>query len=162
MKVEPEQSEQNPYIGLEHVTSWTGQLLMLNDQHEPESLCNSFHAGTVLLGKLRPYLAKAFCADFNGLCSTEFLVLKPVAYQQRYLFYLLLTNEVISLIHSSTFGARANWGFVGALHLPIPSTPRPTQLNPHSLVQTSKTNPKHTAALCASTQCSPATRYNHQ
>ena len=123
IKVEPEDAESMPYVGLEHVTSWTGKLLPLGDEQEPESLCNSFTAGTVLFAKLRPYLAKAFDADFDGLCSTEFLTLEPFDHERRYLLFLLLTDGFISLVDSSTYGAkmpRANWGFIGNIQLPTP------------------------------------------
>ena len=123
IKVEPGDAESMPYVGLEHVTSWTGKLLSLGDEQEPESLCNSFTAGTVLFAKLRPYLAKAFDADFDGLCSTEFVTLEPFDHERRYLLFLLLTDGFISLVNSSTYGAkmpRANWGFIGDIQLPTP------------------------------------------
>ena len=123
IKVEPGDAESMPYVGLEHVTSWTGKLLSLGDEQEPESLCNSFTAGTVLFAKLRPYLAKAFDADFDGLCSTEFVTLEPFDHERRYLLFLLLTDGFISLVNSSTYGAkmpRANWGFIGDIKLPTP------------------------------------------
>ena len=84
VKIEGDDAEGLPYIGLEHVASWTGSLLPPDDQQSPESISNAFTLGDVLFGKLRPYLAKAFTAEFGGLCSTEFLVLKPLAYEPRY------------------------------------------------------------------------------
>ena len=123
VRVESEDADQMPYVGLEHVTSWTGTLAHLDDQQTPESLSNAFTSGNVLFGKLRPYLAKAFCADFDGLCSTEFLVLRPFGYQHQYLLYALLTSGFVSLVDSSTFGARmprASWGFVSDSLLPVP------------------------------------------
>ena len=122
-KVEPDDEEWGPYVGLEHVTSWTGELLPLSESQDAQSSCNSFAAGTVLFAKLRPYLAKAFDAHFDGLCSTEFLTLEPKDYKQRYLLHLLLTDGVISLVDSSTYGAkmpRANWDFIGDALLPVP------------------------------------------
>jgi len=123
VKLEPEQAEGLPYIGLEHVTSWTGSLLPLDEQLTPEGAANAFEIGDVLFGKLRPYLAKAWCADFGGVCSTEFLVLRPRGYEHRYLLYLLLTDGFISHVDSSTYGAkmpRANWDFIGDSMLPLP------------------------------------------
>ena len=123
VKLEPEQAEGLPYVGLEHVASWTGRLLPLDDQLTPEGAANAFEVGDVLFGKLRPYLAKALCADFSGVCSTEFLVLKPHDYERRYLLYLLLTDGFISYVDSSTYGAkmpRASWDFIGDSLLPLP------------------------------------------
>ena len=121
--VEPDGTDELPYVGLEHVEPWTGRVLPLDDPPAPDSTSNSFNAGDVLFGKLRPYLAKAFCAEFTGRCSTEFLVLRPQAYERRYLLYLLLTRGFVSLVDSSTYGAkmpRANWDFVGQSLLPLP------------------------------------------
>ena len=123
VKIEADDVDGLPYVGLEHVASWTGSLLPLDDQQSPESISNAFMSGDVLFGKLRPYLAKAFTTEFGGLCSTEFLVLTPLAYEQRYLLHAMLTDGFVSLVDSSTFGAkmpRANWDFVGDALLPLP------------------------------------------
>ena len=122
-KVQPEEADERPYVGLENVVSWTGRLLTLDEQQIPESMSNSFKVGDVLLGKLRPYLAKALSADFDGLCSTEFLVLKPSRYEQRYLLYVLLTGGFVSLVNASAYGAkmpRASWGWIHDVVLPFP------------------------------------------
>ena len=122
-KVESDEASGLPYVGLEHVESWTGRLLPLDDQVTPESISNFFMPGSVLFSKLRPYLAKAFCPDFEGLCSTEFLVLSPLDYDQGYLLYLMLTDGFVSQVDSSTYGAkmpRASWKFVGSCLLPLP------------------------------------------
>jgi len=110
------------YIGLEHVASWSGQLLTeLNEfQVEGESLL--FERDDVLFGKLRPYLAKCFVASEPGRCTSELLVLRRREYEPEFLKYLLLVPQIISLINGSTFGAkmpRAEWQFIGNLVLPL-------------------------------------------
>ena len=123
VKIEADDADGLPYVGLEHVASWTGSLLPLDEQQSPESISNAFTSSDVLFGKLRPYLAKAFIAEFDGLCSTEFLVLRPIAYDRRYLLHAMLTDGFVSLVDSSTYGAkmpRANWDFVGNTPLPLP------------------------------------------
>lgn len=52
-----------PYIGLEHVSSFTGTLCENYEaimDFDGDTL--DFHQGDVLFGKLRPYLAKAYIA----------------------------------------------------------------------------------------------------
>ena len=127
LKIDPEDTPERvdapPYIGLEHVESWTGGLLPLDDSQIPHGMSNVFCSGDVLFGKLRPYLAKALCADFGGWCTTEFLVLNPRDYEQRFLLYLMLADGFISLVDSSTYGAkmpRANWAFIRNIRLPLP------------------------------------------
>lgn len=131
IRVEPGESDEAPYVGLEHVTSRTGHLLPLDEQWEQMGLSNAFANGDVLFGKLRPYLAKAFCAEFDGLCSTEFLVLRPECYERRYLLHLLLTDGFVSHADSSTFGARmprTDWDFIGGSVLPVPPLPEQVQI----------------------------------
>ncbi len=124
VRIEPEEAQGVPFVGLEHISSWTGDLLPLDDEWASESLSNSFSDGDILFAKLRPYLAKAFLADFDGLCSTEFLVLEAVDHSPEYLLYLLLTDGFVSIVDSSTYGAkmpRASWDCVRGVHVPVPT-----------------------------------------
>ncbi|MDW8396566.1 MAG: restriction endonuclease subunit S [Anaerolineae bacterium] len=114
-----------PYLGLENVESWTGKLLLESPQEEVESTVSVFHRGDVLFGKLRPYLAKVVLAEFDGVCSTEFMVLRPVQplLDKRYLFYTLLSDGFISVVDSLTHGAkmpRASPEQVVNLCIPLP------------------------------------------
>jgi len=114
-----------PYIGLEHVSSFTGTL---SDAYEPITAFNGdtldFYSGDVLFGKLRPYLAKAYQADCNGRCSSEFWVMNPQNIEGRYLLYYVLSHGFISNVDHSTFGVkmpRAEWDFAGNERIPVPS-----------------------------------------
>lgn len=86
---------------------------------------NSFEKGDVLFGKLRPYLAKAYKAESDGLCVGEFLVLRPSnEITQDFLFYRTISSDFITQVNNSTFGAkmpRADWGFIGNLVIGIPA-----------------------------------------
>jgi type I restriction enzyme, S subunit len=122
MKVEADEENPVPYIGMENIESWTGRLLPLNPNVVPTGTANAFKKGHTLFGKLRPYLAKAFNPDFDGLCSTELLVLKGVELDRRALLYSLLSDCFIKLVDSSTYGSkmpRANWEFIGNCVLPV-------------------------------------------
>ncbi len=58
-----------------------------------QSTKNVFESGDVLYGKLRPYLNKVALVDFEGICSTDILVLKsdiPLI-----LKYILLSEKVV-------------------------------------------------------------------
>ncbi|MGH9428520.1 MAG: restriction endonuclease subunit S, partial [Terriglobia bacterium] len=123
-KVEADSENLVPYIGLEHLESWTGRLLPLDHDLVPTGVSNRFRAGDLLFGKLRPYLAKACDVQFEGLCSSELLVLRAKEEARRYLLYCLLANGFVSLVDASTFGAkmpRASWDFIGACRLPVPT-----------------------------------------
>lgn len=123
VKVEPDEDNPLPYIGLEHVEPWIGRLIDLDDDLVPTGISNRFAAGDTLFGKLRPYLAKACNVDFDGLCSSELLVLRGKGYDRKFLLYQLLSHGFINLVDSSTYGSkmpRASWDFIGICELPLP------------------------------------------
>jgi type I restriction enzyme S subunit len=123
-KVEADEENPVPYIGLEHIESWTGRLLPIDPDLVPTGIANAFEAGSVLFGKLRPYLAKACTPDFSGLCSTELLVLQGHDLDRHSLRYTLLSEGFIDLVDSSTYGSkmpRANWSFIADCVIPVPS-----------------------------------------
>jgi len=110
------------YVGLENIESGSGKYIETEDLI-PEGQANSFSQGNVLFGKLRPYLAKSWLADFSGICSSEFLVLKSKLVNSRFLNYFTLSSEFIKRVDSSTYGSkmpRASWDFIGLLEVPVP------------------------------------------
>ena len=120
-KVEADKDNPVPYIGMENIESWTGRLSLIHDV-VPTGTANEFKVGHTLFGKLRPYLAKVCNPDFDGLCSTEFLVLECPDIDRRTLLYLLLSGGFIKFVDSSTYGSkmpRASWNFIGNCVLPI-------------------------------------------
>ena len=114
--------DQIQYIGMECIEPWTGQVHRVSSEVSPTGLSNSFKASDTLFGKLRPYLAKACNPQFDGLCSSELLVLRPKSdVDRRFLLYSLLADGFISLVDASTFGAkmpRASWDDIGSCSLP--------------------------------------------
>jgi type I restriction enzyme S subunit len=95
------------YVGLEHVESWTGRLLLENQPETVDSVVGSFRAGDVLFGKLRPYLAKVARPDFDGVCTSEILPLRPVPEcSQSYVMYELLNAPYIRWLDSLTYGTK--------------------------------------------------------
>ena len=61
----------------------------------------------MLFGKLRPYLAKAAAPGFDGVCSSEFLVLSPgPEIHGRFLLYSLLSPGFVNWITSFTYGTK--------------------------------------------------------
>lgn len=102
------------YIGLENITSNSGQY-NLSDENIIDGISNKFYSGDVLFGKLRPYLAKATIVDFDGLCSSEFLVMQNYKGNNKFLLKILLSYWFIDIVNSSTYGAkmpRASWKFI--------------------------------------------------
>lgn len=112
-----------PYIGLEHIESWTGKKLQ-GEISDSEGVASQYQAGDVLFGKLRPYLAKVHLAVDAGLVSSEALVLRPhTELHNEFLKYYVLSKEFINIVDSSTFGSkmpRASWEFIGNLPILLP------------------------------------------
>jgi type I restriction enzyme, S subunit len=125
-RVEVDADSPLPYIGMEHIESWTGRVLPLDEDFAPTGISNRVHPRQVMFGKLRPYLAKAAVSQVNGLCSTELMVFQPAQFHERFLLYSLLSDGFIKLIDSSTQGAkmpRADWEFVGNVQVTLPPLP---------------------------------------
>ena len=112
------------YVGLQHVESWTGRLLLETQPESVHSLVSIFAAGDVLIGKLRPYLAKAARPDFDGVCTSEILPLRPTPGSfQSYLMYCLLSEPYIRWLDSLTYGAkmpRVSPDQIGNSNAPVP------------------------------------------
>ncbi len=135
---EKESSKDSPmvYVGMENVESHTGRFI--HTSGEVEGLANKFQENDILFGKLRPYLAKVYLAEFEGLCSTEFLVyrINNSAYFQK----LMLSNAFISMVDSSTYGAkmpRASSEWIGNRLIVVP--PQTEQNDIVSYIQTQST-----------------------
>lgn len=119
-----EEHSELQYVGLENIESKTGKYIS-SENVEIDGAAIKFFQGNVLFGKLRPYLTKALLAEFDGRCSTEILVLKPISslINNVYLKSLLLTPKFIDEVNSSTYGSkmpRANWSFIGNTLIPVP------------------------------------------
>lgn len=113
-----------PYLGLENIESWTARKVENVEAQNAEGTANLFWAGDVLFGKLRPYLAKVYQAQHQGIASTEFLVLRPAKATARFLKYALLSPAFIDLVNASTYGVRmprTSWEVIGDIALPVPS-----------------------------------------
>ena len=112
-----------PYIALENVESWTGNILLANEVDQVDSTVATFSSDDVLFGKLRPYLAKVVRPSGAGQCSTELLPIQPKEHVRDYLFWLLINKGLINTIDSMTYGVkmpRTSWGQIGSIGVPVP------------------------------------------
>ncbi len=132
-------NHERPYVGLENVAPWTGHftgdIAATSDPAHPRtpaspteapsrSPSNMFEPGDVLFGKLRPYLAKAWVAQFSGRSTTEFLIMRPVDAEPRFLRYVCLSRPFVEAVDSATVGSkmpRAEWDHIGTLRVPVPT-----------------------------------------
>ncbi|EFA68245.1 restriction endonuclease subunit S [Cylindrospermopsis raciborskii] len=116
-----------PYIGLEHIESKTGRLLLDTPVENVESTVSCFEKGDVLFGKLRPYLAKVLLAEFEGVSTTELLALKPSQdVNGKFLFFQLIAEGFIDQVNSFTYGTkmpRVGPEQITNLFIPLPPLP---------------------------------------
>src|ERR1039457_3738865 len=72
-RVLPMEAPDMRYVGLEHIEPQTMRLLEHGYAREVRSSSVRFSTGDGLYGKMRPYLNKVWVAEFDGLCSAEFI-----------------------------------------------------------------------------------------
>ncbi len=132
------------YIGLENIESSTGKIIgdIECDVKSIKSVKRVFKKNDILFGKLRPALNKVAVADYDGICSTDILVLRPK------------NKETISglygiLLMSADFNSRVLNGVAGGqlprvnkeylLRLPVPQIPYEKQLEKMEKINEEKT-----------------------
>lgn len=118
-------SKDETYLALENIESWTGKIDLSIGQGEFESTVKKFKNIDVLFSKLRPYLAKVVIPEFNGVCVSEILVLRPSKLiDKEFLFYKLISRRFIDFVDTSTYGSkmpRASYDFIGKIEIEYPT-----------------------------------------
>lgn len=82
------------YIGLENIESNTG--IYTPSDIEIISSAAKFKKGDILFPKLRPYLNKVHLAQFDGYCSTEFMIFEANNILPEFLTIVLRSNIVLA------------------------------------------------------------------
>ena len=122
--------EKSKYVGLENVHSWDGQFVSSSSEYDiAQSL--RYKRNDILFGKLRPYLAKVYCCEDDGCCSSEFCVIRVnPSNSVRYFWNLLISPEFVYQVDRTTYGAkmpRANASDIKNIYVPVP--PLDTQIS---------------------------------
>ena len=92
-------------IEMEDIEKDTYRLLEKHRKREPKSSKNSFFAGDILYGKLRPYLKKAVVADEDGFCSTEIIPFSGLGkIDSQYLLFCMTSPFMLSNVNQLTYG----------------------------------------------------------
>ena len=110
-------------VALEAVESGTGRLLDGVEVEPGEG--KRFLPGDTLFGKLRPYLAKSWLADQEGVALGDIHVYRPrEGVDPRFVSYVVQSDIFVSLATASSTGAkmpRVEWSKVA--QFPVPSPP---------------------------------------
>ena len=94
------------YIGLENIESGAFSSNSFSESSKAIANCFCFEKGDLLYSKLRPYLDKAFIADFSGVCSTELIVYNVVNANIDYVLQILHSKSFINYVNSRSFGTK--------------------------------------------------------
>lgn len=116
-----------PYIALEHMPRRCIALGDWDASADVASGKSAFKKGEILFGKLRPYFHKVGVAPFDGVCSTDILVLAPKSPEW---FGFLLghasSDELIQFTDLASTGTkmpRTNWSDISSFKVALPPKP---------------------------------------
>jgi type I restriction enzyme S subunit len=103
-----------PYVGLEHMPRRSLTLVDWGRADQVASTKHRFKSGDILFGKIRPYFHKVIIAPFDGVASSDAIVMRPTNEQARAIAACLASSDefVAHAVQTSngTKMPRANWG----------------------------------------------------
>ena len=113
------------YVGLEHISRKSISLVDFADPMSVDSDKLAFKSGDILFSKIRPYLHKVALAHFDGVCSTDALVLraKKDCYRE-FVLFTVFSDTFIDLANTASKGTkmpRADWHFLKQLKVCVPA-----------------------------------------
>ncbi|MFJ6559549.1 restriction endonuclease subunit S [Streptomyces sp. NPDC091412] len=98
-RYKPTAGDDLPYLGMDNVESHTGRVMNFGSAASIKSSSPIVRPGYLLYGRLRPYLNKVVLADFDGICSGEFIVFPPSeAIDPRFLLHRLLSSDFVRYV----------------------------------------------------------------
>jgi len=123
--VSPTEVPNARYVGLEHLDPGEINIRSFGLAKETKSAKSVFKAGDILYGKLRPYLDKAAIAEWDGVCSTDILVLVNIEEKIEvfFLVYLMHSSYVLLYAIATTTGVnhpRTSWKALSNAIVPLP------------------------------------------
>jgi type I restriction enzyme S subunit len=121
---DPVDFPRSPHLAPNYVESGTGRLLPYKTIAEDgvTSPKHRFFSGQIIYSKIRPYLAKAVLATFDGLCSADMYPIDSYI-EPRYLFWWMLSPTFTA--NASSYQARTvlpkiNERALAQLPVPVP------------------------------------------
>lgn len=113
------------YIGLEHMPKESICLRAHGVAADVVGNKTEFRKGDVLFGKIRPYFHKVGFAQFDGVTSTDAIVMRAVEGKQAFLLAVASSDEFVSYATATsktgTKMPRADWAAMKSYQVPIPS-----------------------------------------
>jgi len=124
--IQPTPKLKEKFVGLEHIETGESSLKRYDLNADLKSTKSRFYRGDILYGKLRPYLDKAAISGFEGICSTDLLVLTPRQEKSiaDFLINILHSHDFIQYAISTTSGTnhpRTSWKAISEFRLGLPA-----------------------------------------
>lgn len=120
-----ERTRNELYIGLEHMPKDSICLRAHGVAADVVGNKTEFRKGDVLFGKIRPYFHKVGFAQFDGVTSTDAIVMRAVEGKQAFLLAVASSDEFVSYATATsktgTKMPRADWAAMKSYQVPIPS-----------------------------------------
>ena len=125
--VDPKEKQSSTvYVGLEHIEKKKITLSQYGDSQQVTSTKFKFKRHDILFGKLRPYFHKVCFAPFNGVCSTDILVIRA---KNECLFsfclFAFFQKDVVEYANIGSKGTkmpRTDWEILSLYPFPIPDS----------------------------------------
>jgi type I restriction enzyme S subunit len=115
-----------PYVGLEHIPRRATTLTDWGRASDVTSTKLRFRKGDVLFGKIRPYFHKVAWAPFEGVCSSDAIVVRPTSTRFSAIALSVASSDAF-VAHSvqtsnGTKMPRANWDVLAQYRVAVPET----------------------------------------
>jgi type I restriction enzyme S subunit len=115
------------YVGLEHIDPGESHLKRCGFSSEVRSSKSKFYSGDILYGKLRPYLDKGVLVDFEGICSTDIIVIKTKENLNgtllSYLVHIKDFREYATKTMTGVNHPRTSWRTLSQFSISLPPLP---------------------------------------
>jgi type I restriction enzyme S subunit len=94
------------YIGLEHIKSGASRCTEYGNSSEVLAQCNVIEKDDLCYSKLRPYLDKAFIAEFEAVSTTELLIYDTKGVSKEYVLNHFHSRPFIQHVTGKGFGTK--------------------------------------------------------
>lgn len=111
------------FVSFENIESGTGKILSVDDAKKYRTK-TPFKQGTLLYGKIRPYLNKVWLANIDGFCTHDIIRIVTIRCDMLFLKYVLLSQKFVEFATSKSTGTkmpRVKWNSMETFTIGLPS-----------------------------------------
>jgi len=125
-RVNPQNSGYERYVGLEHLETLEPEILEWGSTDDVKSNMTLFKKGQILFGRRNWYLRRVAITNFDGVCSADIYVLKPIEGEilKDFLPIFLHSNQFFEkcmMYSAGSMSTRVKWSDLSKIKFDIPS-----------------------------------------